>query len=157
MTRLLPIAAFGLLAAAAAQAETCQVAVESSDLMRYNAHEITVPASCSEVELTLRDAGHLSATVMGHDWVLARDTDMSAIVSAGQAAGRAHGYLAPHDARVIAATGIVGGGESTTVTFSTAALTPGGRYAFFCTTPGHAVVMHGRFVFGEGTRVARAR
>ena len=61
---------------------TCQVAVESSDLMRYNAHEITVPASCSEVEVTLKDPGNLSAQVMGHDWVLARDADMSATAQA---------------------------------------------------------------------------
>jgi azurin len=158
MTRLLQIAAgLSLLAAAAAHAEPCQVAIESNDQMRYNAHEITVPSSCSEVAVTLSDAGHLSAQVMGHDWVLAKDSDMTALVSAGQAAGRVHGYLPEHDPRVIAATGIVGGGQSTTVTFSTATLTPGERYAFFCTAPGHATSMHGRFVFGAGTRVALAR
>jgi azurin len=158
MTRLLLVAAgLWLLTAQAARAESCQVAIESNDLMRYNAHEITVPASCSEVEVTLKDPGNLSAQVMGHDWVLARDADMSAIVNAGQAAGRVHGYLPQHDPRVIAATAIVGGGESATVTFSTATLTAGERYAFFCTAPGHAATMHGRFVFGAGTRVALAR
>jgi azurin len=157
MTRLLPIAALWLLAAAAAHAEPCQIAIESNDMMRYNAHEISVPASCSDVTVTLKDAGHLSAQVMGHDWVLAKDADMPAIVSAGQAAGRTHGYLPQHDPRVIAATGIVGGGESATVSFSTAQLSAGERYAFFCTAPGHAASMHGRFVFGAGTRVAQAK
>ena len=60
-------------------------------------------------------------------------------------------------ARVIAATAIVGGGESATVTFSTATLTAGERYAFFCTSPGHSSVMHGTFLFGESTRFSKAR
>jgi azurin len=93
---------------------------------------------------------------MGHDWVLARDTDMPAIVNAGLAAGPAHGFVPENDARVIAATHLVGGGESATVEFSTAALVPGGHYSFFCTSPGHSAVMRGRFLFGEPGRLAQA-
>jgi azurin len=92
---------------------------------------------------------------MGHNWVLSKDSDMSAIVNAGLAAGATRGYLPENDKRVVAATKTVGGGESTTVKFSTGALVRGSHYAFFCTSPGHASVMHGRFVFGETTRVAK--
>jgi azurin len=42
------------------------------------------------------------------------------------------------------------------VQFSTAALVPGGRYSFFCTSPGHSAVMRGRFLFGEPGRLAQA-
>jgi len=86
--------------------------------------------------------------VMGHDWVLAREADMPAIVNAGMEAGFKHGYLVENDKRVIAATRIVGGGEIATVTFSTRLLQEGIRYAFFCTSPGHASLMHGAFLFG---------
>src|SRR4029077_12090988 len=97
----------------------------------------------------------LPARSMGHDWVLAKDSDMSAIVTAGLAAGPARGYLAEHDARIIAAKPIVGGGESATVKFATSLLQAGTRYAFFCTSPGHSTVMRGTFRFGDGTRIAK--
>lgn len=76
------------------------------------------------------------AKVMGHDWVLAKDSDMSAIVSAGLAAGVARGYVPENDKRIIAATKVVGRGASPTMKFSATALSPGEHYAFFCTSPG---------------------
>jgi azurin len=114
-----------------------------------------VPTACTEVEVTLRHSGRLSARAMGHDWVLAKDSDLSAIVNAGLAAGPAHGYLPEHDKRIIAATKIVGRGESDTIKFSTNALVQGIHYAFFCTAPGHSAVMRGKFLFGV-THVAQA-
>jgi azurin len=146
-----------LLAGAVAYADPCKIAIESNDLMQFSANEITVPASCTEVELTLRHSGKLPARVMGHDWVLARDSDVSAIVNAGLAAGAVRGYLPESDQRIIAATKVVGGGESTTIRFSTAGLVQGTRYAFFCTSPGHSAMMHGKFEFGAIARLAEAR
>jgi len=138
-----------------AHAETCKLSIEGNDMMQYGARTLEVPANCNEVEVELKHTGHLAANVMGHDWVLAKASDMSAIVSAGMAAGFAHGYLPEGDKRIIAATKVVGGGEITTVKFSTAALQEGVDYLFFCTTPGHATMMRGKFVFGGATRVAK--
>jgi azurin len=145
-----------LLAGGVAYADPCSITIESNDMMQFSAHEMTVPADCAAVEVTLRHAGKLPATVMGHDWVLAKDSDVSAIVHAGQAAGLTHGYLPLNDPRIIAATRVLGGGESTTVKFSTAGLIHGERYSFFCTSPGHATVMRGRFTIGATTQVAQA-
>ena len=144
-----------LLAGAIAHADPCKLALESNDLMQFSVHELIVPAECGEVEVTLRHSGQLSARAMGHDWVLAKDSDLSAIVNAGLAAGPAHGYLPEHDKRIIAATPIVGGGESATVKFATSLLQAGSRYVFFCTSPGHATVMRGKFLLGV-THVAQA-
>jgi azurin len=146
-----------LVSAAVAHADPCKMVIESNDAMQFNLHEMVVPASCSEVEVSLRHSGQLAAKVMGHDWVLARESDMSAIVNAGMAAGFKHGYLPESDRRIIAATRIVGGGETTTVKFSTTLLQEGMRYAFFCTSPGHSSVMHGTLLFGESTRLTKAR
>jgi azurin len=146
-----------LLAGGVAQADPCKIAIEANDLMRFNVHEISVSTDCSEVEVTLKHTGQLNAKVMGHNWVLSKDSDMSAIVNAGLAAGPTRSYVPENDKRIVAATKTVGGGESTTVKFSTGALVRGSHYAFFCTSPGHAAVMHGRFVFGEVTRVAKTR
>ena len=145
-----------LLLSRAALADPCKVLIESTDQMRFNLHELTVPVECGEVEVTLKHSGKLSAKAMGHDWVLAKDSDMSAIVNAGLAAGATHGYLPEHDQRIIAATPIVGGGESATVKFATSGLQPGTRYAFFCTSPGHATIMRGTFKFGDSSRLVRA-
>jgi azurin len=156
MTTLRLIGAILLLATGTvAYADPCKVTIESNDMMQFNVHELAVPAECTEVELTLHHAGKLGATVMGHDWVLAKESDMSGLVNAGLAAGAARGYLPQGDARIIAATKVVGGGETAIVKFSTTALAPGERYAFFCTSPGHASMMKGKFLFGAPTRLAQ--
>jgi azurin len=147
------IAAALLLSTAVAHADPCKMSIESNDIMRYNLQEMVVPASCSEVEVSLRHSGRLAANVMGHDWVLTRESDMSAIVNAGMAAGFKRGFLPENDKRIIAATKVVGGGETATVRFSTSALQAGIRYVFFCTSPGHSSVMHGRFVFDDSARL----
>jgi azurin len=156
MTTLRLIGAGLLLAAgAAAHADPCKLALESNDQMQFSVHELVVPTECTDVEVTLRHSGQLSARAMGHDWVLAKDSDMSAIVNAGLAAGPAHGYLPEHDKRIVAATPIVGGGESATVKFATSLLQAGSRYVFFCTSPGHATLMRGTFKFGDNSRLVR--
>ena len=137
-----------MLLAVVAHADPCKMTIESNDVMQYSVREMVVPAGCSEVEVSLRHSGQLAAKIMGHDWVLARESDMSAIVNAGMAAGFKHGYLPENDKRIIAATKVVGGGETATVTFSTSLLQEGARYVFFCTSPGHSSVMHGAFRFG---------
>lgn len=157
MTILRLIGAALLLAAGTvAYADPCKVSIESNDMMQFNTRELAVPADCAEVEVTLHHSGKLGATVMGHDWVLAKESDVSGLVNAGLAAGAARGYLPEKDPRIIAATGVVGGGQSVTVKFNTGKLATGGRYAFFCTSPGHSSVMRGKFLFGSGTRVAQA-
>jgi azurin len=157
MTKLQLAAAMAfLIGGRLAHAQTCNMTVEADDMMRYNVREIAAPASCTEFIVTLKHSGRLQAKVMGHDWVLAKASDMASIVHAGMAAGLTHGFLPSNDKRIIAATAVVGGGESATVKFSARVLEEGVSYAFFCTAPGHATVMHGRFVFGDPARVTRA-
>jgi len=155
-TTLLRLTGAGLLLASGlAYADPCKLTLESNDQMQFSTRELVVPSDCGDVEVTLKHSGKMSARTMGHDWVLAKDSDMSAIVNAGLAAGPAHGYLPEHDKRIIAATAIVGGGESATVKFATSLLQAGTRYVFFCTSPGHATVMRGTFLFGN-SRLVRA-
>ena len=156
-TILLRLTGAGLLLVASglAYADPCKLQLTSNDQMQFSTRELVVPSDCGEVEVTLRHSGQMSARAMGHDWVLAKDSDMSGIVNAGLAAGLAHGYLPEHDKRIIAATPIVGGGESATVKFATSLLQAGIRYVFFCTSPGHATVMRGTLLFGN-SRLVRA-
>jgi azurin len=62
-------------------------------------------------------------------------------------AGIENSYVKPNDDRVYAFTKVIGGGESTSITFSTASMTPGGDYSFFCSFPGHWAIMQGKFEF----------
>lgn len=154
MNRLGAIAFLALASLAApAYAADCHLAVEANDLMQFNQKSLEVPSNCTEVELTLKHVGHQNAQVMGHNWVLARASDLMAVAIAGQNAGRGKNFQAPGDKRILAATSIVGGGETTQVTFSAASLKAGETYAFFCTTPGHSAIMRGSLVLG-GARQA---
>jgi azurin len=126
----------------------CQLQISGNDLMQYDKSELKIAGDCTKVELTLNHSGKLPAQTMGHTWVLAKTPDMQGVLTAGQTAGATHAYVQPGDKRVIAATGLVGGGQSTSTTFSTAALQKGGDYTYFCTFPGHAALMKGKFTFG---------
>jgi azurin len=141
----------------AAHAANCQLHIEANDMVQFNARTLQVDPECSAVELTLRHVGQQQAHVLGHDWVLARSTDVAALANAGMSAGFDRGYLPTGDRRIIAATRIVGGGESATISFSTAGLEPGGDYSFFCSYPGHTSLMRGRFQFGSKERLASNR
>ena len=133
---------------AAAAGDPCKVEISGNDQMQYDKKEIDVPASCKEVTVTLHHAGQLPAAAMGHNWALVNTPDLTAVANAGMGAGLASNYIQAGDKRVIAHTKVVGGGQTDSVTFSTAALKPGGDYSYLCTFPGHNALMRGKFKFG---------
>jgi len=128
--------------------KVCKLEISGTDQMQFDKKELSVAGDCTQVELTLHHSGKLPAQAMGHNWVLSKTADMSGVVSDGIGAGFANNHVKPGDARVIAHTKIVGGGQSDTITFPTSALTKGGAYSFFCTFPGHSALMKGGFKFG---------
>lgn len=137
-----------LLSGPAAAADACKLEITGSDQMQYDKKELDVPATCKEVTLTIHHSGQLPAAAMGHNWVLVKTADVTAVANGGMSAGLANNYLTPGDSHVIASTKIIGGGQSASVTFPTAKLTKGGDYTFMCTFPGHYVIMKGAFKFG---------
>jgi len=137
-----------LPASAAAPADKCKFEITGNDLMQYDKKELDVPGDCAQVTVTLHHAGKLPAQAMGHNWVLVNSADVVAVANAGMAAGLQNNYLPPGDKRVLASTKVVGGGETASVTFATAALKKRGDYTFLCTFPGHNALMRGTFKFG---------
>ncbi len=135
-------------APAAAADDKCKLEITGNDQMQYDKKELAVPATCKEVTLTLHHSGQLPAAAMGHNWVLVATPDLSAVANAGMGAGLASDYVAAGDKHVIAHTKVVGGGQSTSVTFPTAALKAGGDYSYLCSFPGHNALMRGKFKFG---------
>jgi azurin len=132
----------------AAVVSGCATQVEANDMMQFDVGSIAIPASCTTFRITLKHVGKLPVTVMGHDLVIARAADMQAIATDGIAAGAAGNYLKPGDARVIAHTKLVGGGQSDTVSVPVGKLKNGGPYEFFCSFPGHSAVMKGTISVG---------
>jgi len=88
----------------------------------------------------------MPVTAMGHNVVISQTVLYQAIANDGLKAGAAANYVPMNDARVIAATSLVGGGQSTKTTFPGSRLKAGGDYAFFCSFPGHAALMRGKLV-----------
>jgi len=141
-------AASGIPHTAHAADDVCKLEISGNDLMQYDKKELAVSGDCTQVQVTLKHAGTLPKEAMGHNWVLVRAADLSAVANAGMAAGLQNNYVAPGDKRVIAATKVIGGGESATVTFPTSVLKKGESYMYLCTYPGHNSSMRGTFKFG---------
>ncbi len=148
MMRSILIAAAALLMSTQLQAKTCELSIDSTDQMSFSASELKVAADCTEVKLTLHHVGKLPKAAMGHNWVLTKTGDYQGAAQDGMKAGADNNYVQTDDARVIAHTKVIGGGESDSVTFSLKGMEAGGDYTFFCSFPGHYAVMHGKFVIG---------
>jgi azurin len=139
-----------------AMADLCELDVNATDLMRFEQQTLQIQPQCTEVQVTLHHTGKLPASAMGHDWVLTKTSDVASVANAGMNAGAANNYQKPGDTRIVAATKLIGGGESTTVRFATAQLQPGASYSYFCSAPGHYSIMKGRFVLNTQSTPAVA-
>lgn len=143
MLRKILLASALMLGAPAAMAATCSVDIEGNDMMKYNVANIDVSKSCKDFTINLKHAGKLARNVMGHNVVIAKTADMHGIDADGIKAGLAADYIKADDSRVIAHSKVVGGGQSTSVAFRVAKLSGNDPYSFFCSFPGHAVLMKG--------------
>jgi azurin len=132
----------------AAVVADCATEIEGNDAMQFNVGSITVPASCTEFKITLKHSGQMPVAAMGHNIVIAAAADMQGIAADGIGAGVAADYIKAGDARVIAHSKLVGGGESATISFPVSKLGGAGPYEFFCSFPGHDVMMKGSIAVG---------
>ena len=139
--KLIVTAALVLAAPVAAHAADCSVDLEGNDAMKFNATNIDVPKSCANFTINLKHAGAMAVNVMGHNVVVAKEADMAGIAADGMAVAPEH--VKPDDARIIAHTKMLGGGETASVTFDVAKVKDGGPFKFFCSFPGHMALMQG--------------
>lgn len=128
--------------AAAPAAGNCATTVEANDAMQFNTKEIQVSKACKEFTITLKHTGTQPKTSMGHNIVIGKAEDMDGIFKDGVGAADTD-YVKPDDARVVAHTKLIGGGEEASLTLDPAKLA-GGEYKFACTFPGHGALMNGK-------------
>ena len=151
------VLALALLGAAAyAQAApNCTVKLKGNDAMQFDLKTATVSASCPKITIELAHTGKLAANVMGHNVVVSQTADVAGVTAAGIMdgiardaikAGVGNHYVPKGDAKVIAATPVIGGGASTKASFPGSKLKAGGDYSFYCSFPGHSSMMKGKLV-----------
>lgn len=127
----------------AAVVNDCATEIEGNDAMQFNVNSITVPASCSDFKITLKHTGKMPVAAMGHNVVVTKMSDMKKVAADGMGAGMSEDYVKPGDDRVIAHTDMVGGGDTTSVSFPVSKIQGDGPYEFFCSFPGHSAIMKG--------------
>ncbi len=119
------------------------LALTGNDVMQFDKKELTVKAG-QEVTLTLRHIGKIDIKIMGHNFVLLKQgTAIPAFSAKAASEGQASDWIPEEGKEVIAHTKMIGGGQSTTVTFTAPAA---GTYDFICSFPGHSGLMKGKFI-----------
>ncbi|MBS0199779.1 MAG: azurin [Proteobacteria bacterium] len=144
MHAILATSALMVLAPLASAAGNCTLRLKGNDAMQFDQKAATVSASCPKITIELAHSGKMPVTAMGHNVVISQTADMATITTAGMKAGAAAGYLPKGDARMIAATSLIGGGGHTSTSFPGSKLKAGGDYSFFCSFPGHSAMMKGK-------------
>ena len=124
-------------------AAVCNTSIEVTEAMAYTTKAIDVPKTCKTFTVNLKAQGAMAKAVMGHNIVIAKEADKEAVITDGGTAGAAANYMKAKDARIVAGSSVIGGGESTSVKFSVKKLSAKEKYVFFCSFPGHGAIMKG--------------
>lgn len=117
------------------------ITITGDDQMKFDQSTLTVQAG-EKVKLTLNHTGKLPKQAMGHNWVLLKPGVDLAKFATACSMQKANDYIANED-DIIAHTGLVGGGESTSIVFEAPAK---GTYQYLCSFPGHYGLMQGEFI-----------
>lgn len=126
---------------------SCSAKLEANDMMQFNQKTLSFSKDCKEISIELKHTGKLPAKTMGHNVVVVDSANIQAVATDGMAAGVENQYVKQGDERVYGFSKVIGGGESTTLTFATDKLKVGGDYSFFCSFPGHWAIMKGKLEF----------
>lgn len=144
----------------------CEITLDSTDTMQFEINKkrvesITVSKSCETFIVKLKHIGKFKSSIMGHNFVLTKETDKASLVQELLKLGPAKNYLPTEDmdkepfkSKVLAASTKLLGGDpkdvkSENIEIKTGRLEVGGKYIFFCSFPGHATSMQGKLIVTE--------
>jgi len=121
-----------------------EIIIHGDDRMKFDIDAFSVSAGAM-VTLTLEHTGNLPKQSMGHNVVIIDKgiEYMDFAADAAEGGAKAENHYVPESVldQVVAYTELIGGGEKASVSFQ--APTEPGAYAFLCSFPGHAGLMHG--------------
>ncbi|WP_407713070.1 azurin [Comamonas testosteroni] len=127
-------------------APVCQAHIQGQPGKKFDMTELRVSKRCEQFTVHLVHTGKKPWQAAGHNWVLARSKDTEAVIRGGLQSGPEHAWLSRSDARILAATPMLSGGEHASVTFPIQRLVHGEDYIYFCSFPTHAQPMRGKLV-----------
>lgn len=123
-------------AMAAGKKVTVNVA-SMGEQMKFDKNELKVPAG-SDVTVVFSN----KSSALKHNWILTKKGKGDSVAMAGMAAGESGGYV-KKGGDVIAFTKLIDPKKKGQVTFKAPAK---GTYDFVCTSPGHNMLMKGKFI-----------
>ena len=126
--------------ASLANAETV-LELSGNDTMQFDKKTFEVAAG-EEIKLVFTNKGNLPKAAMGHNVVILKPGSDVMAFGAGAVAAAGTEYVpqsGPLAEQVVAATKLLGPGESDTITFKLEA----GEYTYICSFPGHYALMKG--------------
>ncbi len=122
---------------------TVRLVVTANDAMQFDKKELKAKAG-QTVLLTLRHKGRMAAHVMGHNLVILNNNVSVTVFGNAAVIAKDTEYIPKKfEQNVIAHTKLIGGGETTTVSFKAP---PAGVYNYICSFPGHYALMKGKFI-----------
>ena len=122
--------------------DTIKITLNSNDQMQYDKSEITVSEG-QTVILTLHHTGTMPVEAMGHNFVLLTKGTVIGDFGVKAMEAKDNGYIPTDKSNIIANTELIGGGETTSITFKAPQK---GTYDFICSFPGHYALMKGKFI-----------
>lgn len=130
-------------AASAEMGNESIITISGTDDMKFDKTELKTKSGAT-VKLILKHIGKAPIEAMGHNVViLAQGTDFNAFANAAIDAKNNDYIPKGMENAVIAKTDMIGGGQSTEITFPAPAR---GSYDFLCSFPGHHVYMKGKLI-----------
>lgn len=123
--------------------DACQVQVKVDDTVRFNPEQIEVPTLCEQFTVLLTHVGRLPKVATPRNWVLTKAEDANAVARDAELAGAVNNWIKPNDERVLAASSVIGRGETVRVDVAVRDLMPDLQYTYLSTIPGFSPVLRG--------------
>ena len=118
-----------------------KIVLNSYDNMMYDKKTIEVKYG-KNIMLTLNHKGKIGKEFMGHNFVLLKKGVNIDEFAKKATLAKSNDYI-PNSDETIAFTKMLGGGESTTISF----MAPeAGTYTYICSFPGHYMIMRGELI-----------
>lgn len=145
MRKLSTAIAFILFAAAVSAKAPKTVTITGTEQMKWDVTTIQAKPG-EEIHIVLKATGSMPKIAMAHNFVLLKSgVNPQDVANASMTARDTDFIPASMKDKIIAHTGLAGGGETVQVTFKAPA--KAGTYPYLCTFPGHfAVGMKGELV-----------
>lgn len=111
---------------------------------------ITAPSACKTFVFDFKYKGELSSRVMGHNLIFTEASDKDVVAKEALTRGKKHNYLPSLGPKVIAASQKTLGGAKADfheeeITVDMSLVDSEKDYVFFCSFPGHSLIMKGSF------------